>query len=229
MTASVRPLPDYFKLIGETGISRGEQVGTLNIWPTARPVLSLERGKSAVISLRIRPLEPATATLKLSSGTPESVKLRQDAKQQVYWLDIPVGPFAEPGIKNVPVSLDSSDGNKIAVMLSVNIPAEDIIITPRELDLGKVALSSAAASGALRGGRFGIRKLTGAFKIKSLSSTLDFIKLEPQTIIEGGNYLVRIRIAASATIKAGAYSGVVRIETDTGQMLEVPIKITFVE
>jgi hypothetical protein len=227
--ASVKPLPDYIKHLGDIGIARGEQVGTFNVWPNARPSLSLERGKSVAFSLRIKPVDSTSATLRLAPETPDYVKLRQDAKQKIYWLDIAVGPFAEPGTKAVPIKLESSYGGNITVNLAVNIPAENFIITPRELDIGEVTLSAAKTSGMLRNGRLGVRKLVGSFKIKSLSSTLDFIKLEQQTIIDGNNYLVRLRIDTAAALKPGAYNGVVRIETDEGQLTEVPIKITLVD
>jgi hypothetical protein len=78
-----------------------------------------------------------------------------------------------------------------------------------------------------RTGRVGIRKQVGSFQIKSLTSTLAFLKLEKQTIVEGSNYLVRVTLDTTSLPKAGPYTGVIRIETDDSltPVVEIHVKV----
>ncbi len=221
LVADVKPLPEYARLMGNADIGYGEKVGSFNVWPTARPALSLERGKPASISLRIKP-DDKNAALKLAADAPASYRLSRNASG-VYWLDISIEPINEPGARAIPVLLDAGDGHTLAVKLTVTVAAENLIVTPRELDLGQVALSSLIAA-PLRNGRLGVRKLVGSFHIKSVSSTLEFLKLDQQTIVDGSNYLIRVGVKPELA-KAGAHTGVIRIETDEGQVIEAPVKL----
>ena len=108
--------------------------------------------------------------------------------------------------------------------------AENVITTPASLDIGEITLSSLRAQP--RGiGRVGVRKLTGAFRITALSSSLQFIKLEQQIIVEGSNYLIRLGSDPSLLPKPGSYDGFLRIETDDSQKprIEVPIRLILVD
>jgi hypothetical protein len=113
----------------------------------------------------------------------------------------------------------------LSIPVTVNIQAENFLVTPRQLDFGEVSLADLQSSPKV--GRVGIRKMVGAFHIKALSSTLGFLKLEQQTIVEGSNYLIRARIDSAKLPKAGTYNGVLQIETDDAQFprLELPIKV----
>ena len=223
LLARLKPLPASVSIIKNASLERGEQTGAFNVWPTSSPLVELERNKSATLSLRIKPVVSNGATLKLAAKTPDTVKLRPEGK--AYWLDVAIAPMSESGYHSVPITIESSDGNKINVTVSAYIPDENIVVTPRELDLGETTLADANGN-MQRRGRLGVRKLVGAFQIKSLSSTLNFLKLEQQTIVAGSNYLIRIGINPAVVVNAGAYKGIIRIETDEGRILEVPVKIT---
>jgi hypothetical protein len=106
----------------------------------------------------------------------------------------------------------------------VNVPAENLVVTPKELDFGEVALENVRLT--IR--RVGVRKIVGSLHIKALTTTLPFLKLEQATMIEGRNYLVRITIDPTKPLKAGAYDGTVVIETDEGPRVEVPVKLKLV-
>jgi hypothetical protein len=106
----------------------------------------------------------------------------------------------------------------------VNVPAENLIVMPRELDFGEVALENLR----LTMKRIGVRKIVGSLHIKALTTTLPFLKLEQATMVEGSNYLVRISIDQTKPLKAGAYQGTVVIETDEGHRVEVPVKLKLV-
>lgn len=116
---------------------------------------------------------------------------------------------------------------EIAIQLTINVPAKNLDFTPQSVELGEISIED-LNKGLRRTARLGIRKQAGSFRIKSLTSTLDFLKLEQRAIVDGSNYLIRIILEPGKPPEAGAYTGVVRIETDDGQtpVLEVPVKIT---
>lgn len=218
-------MPGYVKRITTADVGRGEVNGAFQIWPTARPVITVEPGERVAIALRIKALAPDAGSLKLAPGAPDTWKLRREANGD-YWLDIPIDPASESSSRVVPLVVEQSDGRsrEIRVRLMVNVPAENLIVTPKELDFGEVALAS--VKGTLR--RVGVRKIVGSLRIKALNSTLPFLKLEQATMVEGSNYLIRITIDPTRPLKAGAYNGVVVIETDE-RRVEVPVKLKLVD
>jgi len=222
IAANVKPVPAYIKRIKTADITRGESNDAFQIWPTARPAVSLEPGERLNIALRIRPLPGGASGLKLGANAPESWKLRQEANGD-YWLDIPVD--AATGSKNTTVTIERAGGRDFRIQLMVTVPSENLVVTPREIDFGDKSLSS--ISGTIQ--RLGVRKLVGSFHIKALSATIPFLKLQQATMVDGSNYLIRISVDSTKPLKPGAYEGVVVVETDEGHRVEVPVKIKLLE
>jgi hypothetical protein len=196
------------------------------VWPTARPAITVERGERLTTSLRIRPDGATGGGLKLGTAG-DAIKLRREANGSGYWLDIPIEPAADASPRTIPIALQTGDpSGDLNIQLTVNVQAENLITTPRQLDFGEVSIAD-LQSGSRRFGRLGVRKLVGTFHIKALSSTLGFLKLEQQAMVEGSNYLIRAYVDPAKLPKAGTYNGVLQVETDDAQVprLEVPIKI----
>ena len=204
-------------------MARGEGNGAFQIWPTARPAITIEPGERLNISLRLRALIAEPGTLKLPADAPAAWKLRHEANGD-YWLDIPIDAG---GSRRVTLVADMPDGRsrEVRIQLMVTVPAENVVVTPREVDFGEVSL--AEAKGSLK--RVGIRKLVGSFHIKSASSTLPFLKLEQATMVEGSNYLIRVTIDPASRLKPGSYEGLLIIETDEGHRAEVKVKIKLLD
>jgi hypothetical protein len=224
--ANVKPLPPYVKRITTADVTHGETNGAFQIWPTSRPVISVEPGERLTITLRIRALASDAGSLKLGSGAPDSWKLRREAAGD-YWLDIPIEAGGGSGSRTAPLVVDLGDNRsrEIRVQLMVTVPTENLVVTPRDLDFGQLTLAS--VSGAIQ--RVGVRKIVGSFHIKALSSTLPFLKLQQATMVDGSNYLIRVTIDPTKPLKRGAYEGVVLIETDEGRRVEVPIKLQLID
>ena len=226
VTANIKPVPAFVARITNKDIAHGEKVGAFNVWPIARPVITVERGERLTVTLRIRPAEPTSGSLKLANDS-EAYKLRREANGDGYLLDMAIEPSKDLTQRVVPVALQINDGasGELALQLTVNVQAENLMATPRQLDL-EVSLAN-LRDGAMAGARVGIRKPVGTFQIKSLTSTLDFLTLEPRTIIEGSNYVIRVSINQIRLPKAATYTGVLRIETDDPltPQVEVPIKV----
>lgn len=226
VVANVKPLPAYVKRITTADVARGETNGAFQIWPTARPVISVEPGERLTISLRIRALAPDAGSLNLGPGAPESWKLRRDAAGD-YWLDIPIEAGGGSGSRAAPLVVDLGENRsrEIRVQLMVTVPGENLVVTPKDLDFGELTLATAGA--AIK--RIGVRKIVGSFHIKTLSSTLPFLKLQQSTMVDGSNYLIKVTIDQTRPLKPGAYDGVVLIETDEGHRVEVPVKLRLVD
>ncbi len=223
VVANVKPLPTYVKRITTADIGHGETNSAFQVWPTARPAVSVEPGERLVIALRIRALAPDSGTLTLGPGAPASWKLRHEPTGD-YWLDIPVEANGTPASQTAAlvVNLGEKNSSEMHVHLTVTVPLENLAVTPRELDFGEVTLESAKAATE----RVGVRKIVGSFHIKTLTSTLPFLKLEQATMVDGSNYLIRVTIDPAKPLMRGAYSGVVLIETDEGHRVEIPIKLS---
>lgn len=197
------------------------------VWPTARPSVTVEAGERLTIPLRIRAIAPDSGTLKLAADAPETWKLRREPTSGDYWLDIPIEASSGSGTRNVTINIDAGGGRsrEIKVRLTVDVLAENLIATPKSIDFGEVTLEKARTAFK----RVGIRKIVGSFHIKAVSSTLPFLKLEQVTMVENSNYLIRITIDPTKPLKTGSYDGVLLIETDGGPRVEVPITLKLVD
>jgi hypothetical protein len=228
IVATVKPLPAFARRISNADIVRGERLGAFNVWPTARPVVTVERGERLALALRIRPVAGGDSSLKLRAAD-DAFKLRREEKGNGYWLEMTTEPISEASPRVIPIALETGDSQgELNIQLTLNLQSDNLITTPRQLDFGEVSIST-LKSGAEKVGRVGVRKLVGAFHIKALTSTLGFLKLEQQAMVDGSNYIIRARIDSSKLPKAGIYNGVLQIETDDAQSprIEVPIQIVF--
>ena len=227
LAATAKALPDYVKRITTADVGHGEVIGAFQVWPTARPQISVEAGERLTMALRIRAIGQPGATLKLAPDAPDTWKLRREPKTGDYWMDMQIDAATGSGARTATLVADPGDGRtrEMRVRLTVNVLAENLIVTPKALDFGEVSIAKTRNSFQ----RVGIRKLVGTFHIKTLSSSLPFLKLEQTTILENTNYLVRLTIDPTRPLKAGAYDGALLIETDGGNRLEVPITIKLVD
>jgi hypothetical protein len=227
---TVKPLPAFAKRITTADISAGEIVAGFLVWPTVRPVIPLARGEKLDIFLRLKPEAGSTSTLALAPGAPPICKLRYDKPTNTYWLDITAGPSDVSAKRAIPLVVTDPHGAaiKLTVNLAVEVPSENLVASPRELDLGEISLSALKA-GQQKTGRIGLRKLVGTFHLKKLSSSLSFLKLESQTIVDGSNYLIRTRFDLAALPKPGVHNGILSVDTDDGENVKLPIKLTIVD
>jgi len=224
----VSALPEYVKRIGGRDIAHGQLAGPANIWPASNPSLEVEKGERVTLALRLRPAKPAgLLKANLLPNTPPGVKLRHEAAGTGYWLDVATEPITAQTSIEVPLRVeDDSAASNLTIKITFNVPAVNLVATPKELELGAIGLSE-LKSGTPKTGRLGVRKLVGTFRITNLRSSLPFLSLEQKTIVEGSNYLIRVTVNPSA--KPGAYAGTINVDTDDGQHLEVPVKLTISE
>jgi hypothetical protein len=232
LTANVRALPDYVKRIKNANVNLGEQLGSFNVWPIAKPEMTIGRNEQTKLSLRIRPNFEAVAELKLISNNFEQAKYKLRREGGDYWLDIETEPVNEAGTRTIAIELQSQSPKveNFSVNVVLNILDDGLLFNPAVIDCGEFPLSSLKEF-PTRVGRAGVRKLAGAFRVKSVSATLAFLNPVAQTIVEGSNYLITINTAPANLPKAGVYEGKLIVETDDAQKprLEIPIKITLTD
>lgn len=223
LTATIKPLPAYAKRISNADVEFGERVGAFIVWPAARPMVALEQGERLPFALRIRPVEP-NAIIKLTAAS-DLFKLTRETNGSGYMLEMTAEPSAGAPSRVLPLVVKTESGEEVKMQVTVSLQAENLMVTPRQVDFGEVSLEK-LQSGAVTA-RLGIRKQVGTFQIKSLASSLEFLQLESQTIVDGSNYLIRIRFDPAKLPKAATYIGTLRIATtDAAQpQLEVPIKL----
>jgi hypothetical protein len=214
----VKPLPAYVNRLKSGDVGRGENYGAYQVWPTSRPEIALEKGEKLAIPVRIRPTGSENLNVTLEPGSPW--KLRKETSGD-YWLDV----FAESGAQATPQAAKlivdfGSSHSEIQVKLKTSVSADNLVVTPKEIDFGELPV--AGLNGSAK--RFGLRKLVGSFHIKGLSSTLPFLKFEQATMVDGSNYLIKVSIDTSKA-KPGSYAGTVVVETDEPHRVEVPVKI----
>ena len=227
----MQPPPKFVGRIGNVDLQRGETFGAFRLWPGARPAITVDRGERLSLAVRIRPASDVASEMQLLTKPIDHIdfKLRPETKGTGYWLDISAGPFDEPGTHPLTIELATlgDPSPAVKVQLSVNVLAENIIATPNSMEIGELSISSLRVQPRSIG-RLGIRKLTGAFRITAVSSSLQFIQVEQQTIVEGNNYLIRLSSDPKLLPKPGSYKGIIRIETDDSRKPRIEVAISLI-
>jgi hypothetical protein len=256
LVADVKPLPDSIRRLENAPVATGEIVDTFKVWPTAHPRVTLEQGEHISVRFRIWPGQPRidqqpanvggstenaayapTATsLDASAGLkvipPDSSQIKslvtQDTGRPIYWVDVDIGPFNEPGgyYWRLPPPAGFKELADLKLELVVTVLGEAVMATPSWTGPIEVSLSSPAGAQPLIG-RIGVRKLVGSFHVSAVSSTLPFLKVESQALIDGQNYLIKVSFKPVQGLRAGSVDGMINIDTDDPRRprIEVPCKI----
>jgi hypothetical protein len=224
VTATIKPLPAFVKRISNADIQHGDKVGRFIIWPTARPIIALEKGEQLPISLRIRPDVPSQG-VKLAAVS-DAVKLTRESNGDGYVLDMTVESPADAPSRVLPLVINVEGDQALTLQVTAKTQSEGVVTSSRQVDFGDVPLAS-LQSGAAPMSRLGVRKPVGTFEIKAVTASLDFLRVEAQTIIPGSNYVIYIRFDKAKLPKPATYIGTLHIETtDAAQpQLDVPVKV----
>jgi hypothetical protein len=218
-------VPDYVKRIGGANVSAGGSSGSLLVWPTAHPTVAVQPNEKLSISLRLRRPDGTPVEIRPAADAPSFCRLRREGQGTGYWLDVEV-PSSQSGTYSIPLDITGEPVEKVRLALDVRMIADNLVATPKEIDLGTVS-SKMTEGSPPRQARIGIRSLVGTFRIKALSSSLPFVKLEARTVIEGTNYLIRVTVDPKLLpARPGPYSGAAMIDTDDGRRVQVPLKIS---
>ena len=177
-----------------------------------------------------RPTSVAGSNAPATSPLPEgklTYQVKEGARPGVYWLDLDLGPIDDIGTFSYSLSLPSNAmlaGLNMALIVSV--VADDFMLFPPSSDFGEIKLPD-PADGVVQIGRFGLRRPLRKFLIRELSSSLPFIQVSSQAIVEGNNYYIKVEMKNDGSVKAGQYDGKIRIATNDKQQatIEVPFNV----
>jgi hypothetical protein len=222
-------------------LERGERISVrFRVW-AGQPRVDQDQSNAGVNGggLQTTTYAQSSSSLSASAGLkvmpPDSRQIKslvtRDTGRAVYWVDLDIGPFDEPGgyYWRLPSPAGFKELADLRLELAVIVLGEALLTTPSWTGPVEVSLSPQSGNGALVG-RIGIRKLVGSFHVSAVSSTLPFLKVESQPLIDGQNYLIKVSIKSVQGLPSGTVDGIVNIETDDPKRprIEVPFKIKLV-
>jgi hypothetical protein len=216
-------------------LAEGKRVGPFSVAPFDKWVTNVLRGKSAagVMYFTNRESKPVRITEVIPGGDDFFVSLAKIQEGKRYDLSITSNPALKAGQHNQTVRLITDDkaNPEIAVQLEVTVYPL-VFVTPSLMNLRGLPLSVEAAQ--LNLPLINVRKVTdqgGPLAIKSVSTTLSFLKLEQQTESDGKAYSVRLTLDKSKIGGPGDFKGVVRIETNDPEtpVFEIPVVGSFTQ
>jgi hypothetical protein len=256
LAANVKAVPQFVERIDNPDLANGEHAGDLRVWPAAYPRIYIERGEVFSFSLRAWRADPGSAPISVTTehpgviipmGRPAPVTnaagaphgsitatVRSEASGKGYWIDIKAGPVDKAGVFTAKLEIPESARDLAEAaqgMLGVTLVVVDsnIMINPAVADLGTVSISS-MGPGLTQIGRVGVRKVFGAFKILSVTSSLPWLNFDVTTLVNDKNYLLRLRADANNLPRPSAVDGSILISTDDPRhrTIEVPLKVVLV-
>jgi len=254
LLADIKRLPEIYRRLQNGDYLNGERTATFEIWPTARPFITMEKGESLIIPLRVwrgqvdshvaspaqdpehkmgtvAPAQSrgAQATLPFPAGSVK-YRIRSGGDQRGFWIDVEIAAVDKPGLFAWSSDVaDPSTGERFPIELSALVYEENLIVNPRSLDCGEVSLEALQKS-PIVAAQLNVRKMIGSIHIRGVSSTLDFVKGGLQVLVDGNNYLVKAYVVANPPVNPGKYEGTIRLDTDDPKRprIDIPVKVTVV-
>ena len=256
LVADVKRLPEIYRRLKNGDYLNGQRVSTFEVWPTASPFITMEKGEHLTLPLRVwrgqldvrvantggeAPInKTGMAVGQPPSGEmqarlpfpPGAVKygIRAAGDKRGFWVDLDITGVDKAGLFEWSANVaDPSTGESFPVGLSALVYEENLIMNPRSLDTGDVSLAALEKSPIIAA-QFNLRKMIGSIQIKGVSSSLAFVKGGVQILVDGSNYLIKAYIVANPGVGPGKYEGTLRVETDDSahRRIEVPLKVTLV-
>jgi hypothetical protein len=159
-----------------------------------------------------------------------SYKVRREGSLSNYWIDFDVSAPDNAGVFRRTITMnDPAELAGLQIEVKVTVLDKNLIVVPDTVDAGEISVQ-ALKNGEIELGRVGIRKQEGEFHIKSITSTIPFIKVVAQPIFVDKNYLLHVRASGDGALHPGNYDGKLIIETDDKYVprAEVSVKLTLV-
>ncbi|HEX5734136.1 MAG TPA: hypothetical protein VF131_14985 [Blastocatellia bacterium] len=207
------------------------RAGPFTMLPNDRWITSVLTGTSTSTRLSLFNPEANPVHIKklVAGGTNFNVTLNTIEDGKRYELAITTNPALKPGQyeQTVQISTDSAQAPEASVVLGVTVFARTFF-RPMAINVQPLSLDSDLS--AVNIPMIYVQKLreTG-LTLKSISSSLPFIKLEVMTDKEGESYSIRLKIDKSLIPGVGRFSGKIRIETNDPDVpfAEIPIQLAF--
>ena len=201
-----------------------------NVEPADKWITSTLSGSIAANSFYLVNTQatPVHAKKVVASGTDFTATLEPIQDGRRYEVKVTSNPALKPGryTQTLRILTDSTTQPETSLDLELTVYPR-VFVSPTSIIMPRLPVASDLTP--INWPMIYVRKLReGGLKIKNISSTLPFLKLELLTETEGQVYKIRITLDATK-IKPGEFKGTVRIETNDPEasVLEVPIQASF--
>jgi hypothetical protein len=156
--------------------------------------------------------------------------VRPDPSGIVSWLDIDISPILETGTFSCSriAPVDTGSRAELPIEVTLSVIDDDFVIAPALIKIDELAIPKDQA--AIEIGRFEIRRMLRRFRVKSVSSSLPFVKFEVQALVPAKRYAVKVRLIGEPALTPGPYKGSIKVLTDdkSNPMIEVPLSLGLV-
>ena len=205
----------------------GKRVGSLSISPHDRWMTTTVRGISSTTTLYIFSHETRPVNIKavVPGGDKFSVRSQPIQAGKRYEMVLATNPALAPGVhkQTLKVLTDSKETPELLVEMEVTVYGS-VFVTPSSLTLPAITAEVDPATISLP--PIYVRKIRSeGLQIKSVLSTLPFLRLKTTSEAEGLTYKIEISINKAAFPAKGEFKGSIRIETNDpdSPVIEVPI------
>ncbi len=216
------------KNTGNTKVS-----GVFAISPNDRWTTSALTGSSTATTIYLynRSDKPVQIKQVEAGGSSFKVILSPIEEGKRYQLSVSTDPALKPGQYSQTVKLltDHPTSAEVKVQLDVTVFAK-VFAVPNTVSLYKLPFNIDLAT--LNLPLIYVRKVreTG-LQLKSVSTTLPFVKLEVKTETEGQFYTIRLILDKSKIEGVGEFKGEIQVETNDAEVpvIKIPVQGSFVE
>ena len=215
-------------------LAEGKRVGPFSVAPFDKWVTSALRGRpvSGILYLTNRENRPVRITEVVPGGDNFLVSLTKVQDGKRYDLTLTTNPSLKAGQHNQTVRLLTDDKATPEISIPLEVTVYPLVfVTPTQMNLKGLPLSMESQFSLPL---INVRKVSdqgGPLAIKSITSTLAFLKLEQQTEADGKSYSIRLTLDKSKVGGPGDFKGMVRIETNDPEtpVFEIPVVGSFTQ
>ncbi len=219
---AINKVAGYGKISGAFSVSPNDRWITSAITGTA-PATKLYLFNNEKDPVHIKQVEAGGSSFKVT------VTPIEDGKR--YEVSVSTDPALKPGqySQKVRIVTDHPTRQDVILHLDVTVFAK-VFATPNAVTLGQLSLNSDLANINLP--LIYVRKVREAgLQLKSVNSTLPFIKVEVKTEVEGQFYTLRITFDKSKITEAGSYKGEIEVSTNDAEVpvIKIPVQGSFTQ
>jgi len=208
----------------------GKRVGAFSVAPDNHWTTSAVRGQVSAVTMFLynNDSKPIHAKELVVGGTDFTATMQIIENGKRYQINVATNPALKPGQYHQTLKLitDSKENPEITVELEATVytaifatpTAITLPVMPLEADLATITLPSIY-----------VRKIRdGGLQIKTVHSSLPFVKLSVTTQVTGQVYKIDL-LFDKRYVQQGPFKGIIRIETNDPDLavIEVPVQGAF--
>jgi hypothetical protein len=211
----------------------GKMSGAFSVSPNDRWTTSAITGTapSTTIYLFNNEKEPVHIKQVEAGGTSFKVAVSPIEDGKRYQVSLSTDPTLKPGQYSQKVRIITDHPTRPDVILHLDVTVfAKVFVTPSAITMPAFSLNTDLAGVNLP--PIHVRKIRDVgLQLKSINSTLPFIKVEVKTEIEGQFYILRITFDKSKITEAGSYKGEIEVITNDAEVpvIKIPVQGSFTQ